>query len=251
MKKNDSNTTHFGFQDVPTEQKASKVAEVFHSVAKKYDVMNDVMSFGLHRIWKRFAINLCALRKGQKVLDLAGGTGDLTARISPVIGPEGKVITTDINDGMLKVGRDRLLDKGLFENIDFVQADAEQLPFPSNYFDCIIIGFGLRNVTRKENALASMFRCLKPGGRLIILEFSKAKAPLLSPIYDLYSFKLLPLFGKLIAKDEESYRYLAESIRMHPDQSTLKAMMKTAEFERCDYHNLSGGIVAVHRGFKC
>ncbi len=243
-------TTHFGYETVKTGDKVEKVAEVFHSVASKYDMMNDVMSMGVHRIWKRLTIEKSGVRRGQHVLDLAGGTGDLTIKFSKMVGDSGQVILSDINDSMLKVGRARLLDKGIVGNVEYVQANAECLPFPDNSFDCITIAFGLRNVTDKEAALASMFRVLKPGGRLLILEFSKPVAPGLSPLYDFYSFNILPFMGKLIANDAESYRYLAESIRMHPDQETLKEMMGNAGFERCDYSNLTGGIVALHRGFK-
>lgn len=244
-------TTDFGFTKVSWEEKAKKVAGVFNSVAGQYDIMNDVMSFGLHRLWKRFTIDLAGVRAGEYVLDVAAGTGDLTAYFSEIVGKEGLVVSSDINYAMLSRGRDRLLDKGLVENITFAQANAECLPFPDNYFNCITIGFGLRNVTDKAKALESMYRILKPGGRLLILEFSKPQSPLLQKIYDVYSFKCLPLFGKLIAKDAESYQYLAESIRMHPDQNTLKSMLEKAKFTACDYHNLCGGIVAVHRGFKC
>lgn len=212
--------------------------------------MNDLMSFGLHRWWKRFAIDLCDLRKGQTVLDLAGGTGDLSERISRVVGDSGRIINTDINAAMLKVGRRRLMDKGCLHNIKICQANAEELPFPDNCFDRIIIGFGLRNVTNKARALASMQRALKPGGRCLVLEFSKPKLPALKPIYDFYSFNVLPKLGKLVANDADSYRYLAESIRMHPDQDTLKTMMLNAGFDQCDVHNLAGGIVAIHRGVK-
>ena len=243
-------TTHFGFQDVPESQKADKVAEVFHSVAAKYDLMNDVLSGGLHRLWKRFTIELSGVRPGNRVLDIAGGTGDLTRKFSSLVGPSGEVVLADINDSMLKVGRDRLLDKGVAGNVQFVQADAEALPFPDNHFDVVTIAFGLRNVTRKENALRSMLRVLKPGGRLLVLEFSKPGNPLLAKAYDTYSFSFMPLAGKLITNDSESYRYLAESIRMHPDQETLKAMMVEAGFERVTYHNMTGGIVALHRGIK-
>ena len=243
-------TTHFGYKTVNTEDKVEKVAEVFHSVAGKYDLMNDLMSMGVHRIWKRLTIEKSGVRRGQHVLDLAGGTGDLTAKFSKMVGADGQVILADINESMLKVGRSRLLDKGIVANVDYVQANAECLPFPDNSFDCITIAFGLRNVTDKSAALASMYRVLKPGGRLLILEFSKPVLPGLSPIYDFYSFNILPAMGKIITNDSESYRYLAESIRMHPDQETLKEMMLTAGFERCDYSNLSGGIVALHRGFK-
>ena len=243
-------TTHFGYQTVSTDQKTAKVMAVFQSVAQQYDLMNDLMSFGIHRLWKHFAINLCQLRKSQHVLDLAGGTGDLTTRISPLIGDNGEVVLADINSAMLTVGRDRLLDRGIFNNVRFIQADAESLPFPDNYFDRIIIGFGLRNVTNKLTALQSMQRVLTPGGFVIILEFSKPNNVALQSIYDAYSFKLLPWLGKVIAKDEASYQYLVESIRMHPDQESLRTIMVKAGFEDCDYHNLSGGIVAVHRGYK-
>lgn len=244
-------TTHFGFSKVAWEEKAKKVAGVFNSVAGQYDIMNDVMSFGLHRLWKRFTIDLAGVKSGESILDVAAGTGDLTAFFSEIVGKGGLVISSDINYAMLSRGRDRLLDKGLVQNIAFAQANAECLPFPDNYFNCITIGFGLRNVTDKAKALESMHRILKPGGRLLILEFSKPQSELLQKVYDVYSFKCLPLFGKLIAKDADSYQYLAESIRMHPDQETLKNMMETAQFTHCDYHNLCGGIVAVHRGFKC
>ena len=243
-------TTHFGYQTVPESEKVRKVAGVFDSVASRYDLMNDLMSLGIHRLWKRYTIELAGLRAGQQVLDLAGGTGDLAARFSRLVGKDGNVILGDINDNMLKVGRDRLLDQGLAGNLHYVQANAEVLPFPANHFDCITIAFGLRNVTNKERALADMHRVLKPGGRLLVLEFSKPTLPGLKPLYDLYSFSVLPAVGQLVTKDADSYRYLAESIRMHPDQQTLKQMMQDAGFERCDYHNLSGGIVALHRGYK-
>ncbi len=242
-------TTHFGFQDVPWHEKASKVAGVFHSVASKYDIMNDLMSLGIHRVWKHFTLELSGVKQGDRVLDLAGGTGDLAARFSRMVGKDGQVVLADINDSMLKVGRSRLADRGVVGNVRYVQANAEALPFPDNYFNVITIAFGLRNVTDKDAALRSMFRVLKPGGQLMVLEFSKP-SKLISPIYDTYSFKILPVLGKLIANDAESYRYLAESIRMHPDQETLKGMMQSAGFERCEYHNLTGGIVALHRGYK-
>ena len=249
-KKPESGTTHFGYQKVGVEEKASKVAEVFHSVANKYDLMNDLMSFGVHRLWKRYTIEMSGVRKGQRVLDLAGGTGDLAAKFASIVGRDGEVVLSDINGSMLARGRERMVDAGYLGSVRYVQANAECLPFPDNYFDCITIAFGLRNVTRIDAALASMYRVLKPGGRLLVLEFSKPVAPGLGPIYDTYSFKILPLMGKLVANDEKSYRYLAESIRMHPDQKTLKAKMEQAGFDKCDYFNLSGGIVALHRGFK-
>lgn len=245
----DNNTTHFGFKQVAVEEKAGKVADVFHSVASKYDVMNDVMSFGIHRLWKRYTIDMARARPGNRILDLAGGTGDLTKKFSKIVGPTGEVVLSDINSSMLGEGRDRLTNDGVLGNVRFAQANAEALPFPDNHFDVITIAFGLRNVTDKSKALASMYRVLKPGGRLLVLEFSKPVAAL-APIYDTYSFKILPKMGKLIANDEESYRYLAESIRMHPDQQTLKEMMEEVGFERTEYYNLTGGIVALHRGYK-
>lgn len=242
--------THFGYQRIPSEQKQQKVAEVFSSVAQKYDMMNDLMSFGIHRLWKRTAINLSGVRMGQQVLDIAGGTGDLAKAFSQKVGRQGKVILSDINVDMLEIGRTRLINAGC-SNVDFVLANAETLePFADNSFDLVTISFGLRNVTDKDKALAAMYRVLKPQGRLLILEFSKPAFEPLSKAYDLYSFTALPLMGKLVANDSDSYQYLAESIRMHPDQETLKAMMKNAGFVDCDYHNLTGGIVAVHRGFK-
>lgn len=243
-------TTHFGYQTVDARDKARKVAGVFDSVASRYDLMNDLMSLGVHRLWKRFAVDLCGIRPGNRVLDLAGGTGDLSSRLLPLVGPKGRVVLSDINASMLGEGRKRLVDEGAVGNIAYVQADAEQLPFPDGTFDCVTIGFGLRNVTRKERALAAMQRVLKPGGRLVILEFSHPVAPGLKPAYDLYSFAILPVLGQLVAGDAASYRYLAESIRMHPDQNTLLRMMEETGFERCQYFNLSGGIVAVHRGYK-
>ena len=243
-------TTHFGFQQVDWEEKQRRVAGVFDSVADNYDLMNDVMSFGIHRLWKRFAIEQTGARPGQRILDLAGGTGDLAARLAPLVGPQGEVVVGDINASMLNVGRARLLDRGISGNVRFVQANAEELPFPRNSFDCVTIAFGLRNVTDKQKALESMYGVLKPGGRVLVLEFSKPVLPGLQQAYDLYSFKVLPLMGRLIARDEDSYRYLAESIRMHPDQEKLRQMMERAGFEDCDYHNLSGGIVALHRGFR-
>jgi len=242
--------THFGYEQVDVNDKQGRVAGVFHSVAKQYDVMNDLMSFGIHRLWKRFTIEVSALRPGQHCLDIAGGTGDLTALMSDRVGPAGSVIISDINGSMLGVGREKLIDAGYAGNIEYVQANAETLPFPDNSFDCITIGFGLRNVTDKDKALRAMYRVLKPGGKLLVLEFSKPTLPGLSTIYDAYSFKLLPLMGKLVANDADSYRYLAESIRMHPDQDTLKGMMIDAGFERCEYYNLTGGVVALHKGYK-
>ncbi|MBH1922064.1 bifunctional demethylmenaquinone methyltransferase/2-methoxy-6-polyprenyl-1,4-benzoquinol methylase UbiE [Serratia surfactantfaciens] len=243
-------TTDFGFRTVARDEKQAMVADVFHSVAAKYDVMNDLMSFGIHRIWKRFTIDCSGVRRGQRVLDLAGGTGDLAAKFSRMVGEQGLVVLADINDSMLKMGREKLRDRGIVGNINYVQANAEALPFPDNYFDCITISFGLRNVTDKDKALRSMFRVLKPGGRLLVLEFSKPLLAPLSKAYDAYSFHVLPKIGELVVKDPDSYRYLAESIRMHPDQETLKGMMGNAGFENVTYFNLTGGIVALHRGFK-
>jgi len=243
-------STHFGFEKVPLQEKARRVAGVFDSVASRYDVMNDVMSFGIHRLWKRLAIELSGVRAGQCVLDLAAGTGDLTMHLADLVGEQGKVVASDVNASMLMHGRCRLVDKGFVKNIIYVQANAESLPFPDNSFDCATMAFGLRNVTDKDAALTSLYRVLKPGGRLLVLEFSKPTLPAIKPLYDAYSFKLLPLMGKLIAGDYDSYRYLAESIRMHPDQDILKKMMEHAGFERCDYLNLTCGIVALHRGYK-
>ena len=242
-------TTHFGFRDVPVKDKAGHVREVFDSVADDYDLMNDLMSFGIHRLWKRYAISMAGLRPGQQVLDLAGGTGDLTRLIAPRIGDSGHVVLSDINAAMLANGRSRLIDKGITGNVSFALANAERLPFHDNHFDLVTIAFGLRNVTNIQHALNSIFQTLRPGGRLLILEFSKP-ASALKPAYDFYSFNVLPKLGRLIADDADSYRYLAESIRMHPDQETLQGMMEQAGFEDCDYHNLSGGIVAVHRGYR-
>jgi demethylmenaquinone methyltransferase/2-methoxy-6-polyprenyl-1,4-benzoquinol methylase len=246
----DKQKTHFGYREVDREDKAGLVAGVFDSVASRYDLMNDLMSGGIHRLWKRFTIELSGVREGNRVLDLAGGTGDLAARFSEIVGPKGSVTLADINASMLRVGRDRLIDRGLNENLAFVQADAQQLPFPDEYFDCITIAFGLRNVTDKDAALRSMHRVLKPGGRMLVLEFSKPGNPLLSKFYDTYSFRILPTMGRLVANDSDSYRYLAESIRMHPDQETLKSMVEAAGFDRCEYYNMTGGIVALHRGIK-
>ena len=250
MTENAEQTTHFGYQQIPLVDKTRRVGEVFSSVANRYDLMNDLMSFGVHRLWKRFALSQTGLKLGQTALDVAGGTGDLTRGLAHQVGESGRVVLADINAAMLEHGRERLVDAGVAGNVDYVQADVEHLPFPDKHFDCITIAFGLRNVTRKEDALANLYRVLKPAGRLLILEFSKPEVPGLGPVYDLYSFKVLPLLGKIVAKDKASYQYLAESIRMHPDQETLKQMMQAAGFERCDYMNLSGGIVALHRGYR-
>ena len=241
------NNTHFGFKTVAETEKAKKVGEVFHSVASKYDLMNDVMSAGLHRGWKRFAVEISGVKTGDKVLDIAGGSGDLSKLFAKKVGTDGQVILTDINASMLSVGRDRVLDAGL--NVPALQCDAEKLPFPDQYFDCVVVAFGLRNMTHKDRALAEMQRVLKVGGRLLVLEFSKVWQPL-AKVYDVYSFKLLPLMGKLLAKDAESYQYLAESIRMHPDQETLKQMMIDAGLSKVDYYNLAAGVVALHKGHK-
>jgi len=246
----EKDTTHFGYKEVDKNAKAGMVADVFHSVASRYDLMNDLMSAGIHRIWKRFTIELSGVRKGNAVLDIAGGTGDLAAKFSRIVGPEGRVVLADINDSMLQVGRDKLLDTGHQGNIEFVQADAQFLPFPDDSFDCITIAFGLRNVTEKDLALRSMLRVLKPGGRLLVLEFSKPQSELLSKAYDTYSFRVLPFMGKLVANDSESYQYLAESIRVHPDQETLKGMMEDAGFNTVEFHNMTGGVVALHKGIK-
>lgn len=246
----ESKTTHFGFQDVPVEEKVKRVADVFHSVAGKYDLMNDLMSGGIHRLWKRITIDQSGVRRGHKVLDIAGGTGDLTRKFARMVGPEGKVILADINDSMLKVGRDKLLNAGVGGNVEYVQANAECLPFEDNTFDVITIAFGLRNVTDQNAALASMLRVLKPGGKLMILEFSKTDNPIFTKVYDFYSFNILPQMGRVIAGDADSYRYLAESIRKHPDQETLKGMMEQAGFVNCRYQNMTGGVVALHTGIK-
>jgi demethylmenaquinone methyltransferase/2-methoxy-6-polyprenyl-1,4-benzoquinol methylase len=246
----DKETTDFGYRKVDKDSKASLVAGVFDSVASRYDLMNDLMSAGIHRIWKRFTIELSGVRKGHAVLDIAGGTGDLAARFSELVGDQGRVVLADINAAMLEVGRDKLLDTGRLGNIEFVQADAQDLPFPDDSFDCVTIAFGLRNVTDKDRALRSMLRVLKPGGRLLVLEFSKPQNELLSRAYDAYSFSVLPAMGRLVAGDSESYKYLAESIRMHPDQETLRDMMEDAGFGQVEFHNMTGGIVALHRGIK-
>ena len=240
-------TTHFGFQTVAREFKQKKVAGVFSSVAKKYDIMNDLMSFGLHRLWKAFAIQLAGVREGSRVLDVAGGTADLSLALARRVGASGQVWLTDINHAMLSCGRDRLIDKGF--SLPIAQCNAEKLPFPESSFDCVTVSFGLRNMTHKEVALAEMRRVLRPGGRLLVLEFSRIWKPL-SPFYDLYSFKLLPWMGEKVAGDPDSYRYLAESIRVHPGQEELKTMMEAAGLAKVDYFNLSAGIVAVHRGYK-
>ncbi|MEM0910528.1 MAG: bifunctional demethylmenaquinone methyltransferase/2-methoxy-6-polyprenyl-1,4-benzoquinol methylase UbiE [Pseudomonadota bacterium] len=242
--------TDFGFKKVQTEDKEKLVADVFDSVATKYDIMNDLMSFGIHRLWKRFTIDCSGVKPGHHVLDLAGGTGDLTAKFSRMVGKGGKVVLADINHSMLMVGKEKLTNKGIIGNVEYVQANAEELPFPDDSFDLITIAFGLRNVTNKDKALESMYRVLKPGGRLLILEFSTPQSEPLSKVYDAYSFHVLPFMGKLVANDSESYQYLAESIRMHPDQDALESMMKEANFEQTSYYNLTGGIVALHRGFK-
>lgn len=243
-------TTHFGYTSVSWDEKEKKVAEVFHSVAQNYDLMNDLMSLGIHRLWKRYTTAVSQVRPGQFVLDLAGGSGDLTRLLCKKVGETGLVVLADINSAMLTVGRDRLLDEGLYKNIDYVQANAQYLPFADDSFHCITMGFGLRNVTDKEEALRSMYRVCKPGGKVMILEFSTPTFPGLKPIYDWYSFHILPKIGKLFAQDEASYQYLAESIRMHPNQTKLKEMIEYAGFEECHYDNLSGGIVALHTAYK-
>lgn len=250
MDKPDDDITHFGYQRVPVQEKARRVANVFNSVADKYDVMNDLMSLGVHRLWKRFAIGMTGVGPGQRVLDVASGTGDLARAMAQRVGESGEVVMTDINAAMLARGRARLTDEGIVGNVRHVLADAQRLPFPDNYFDCVTMGFGLRNVTNIPLALASMHSVLRPGGRLIVLEFSRPALPGLKPLYDAYSFQVLPRLGKLIAGDAESYRYLAESIRMHPGQERLRTLIRDAGFAQCDYYNLSGGIVALHRGYK-
>ncbi len=243
-------TTHFGYQEVPVQEKTGRVADVFHSVANRYDLMNDLMSGGLHRLWKRLAIAQCNARPGQTLLDVASGTGDLAAALARKVGKSGHVIMTDINESMLARGRERLLNQGLVGNVFYVLANAEELPFPSHSFDCVTIAFGLRNVTQQEKALQSMYRVLKPGGKALILEFSRMTLPWLQKLYDLYSFNIIPKLGEWVTQDRKSYDYLVESIRMHPDQETLKGMMEKAGFEDVDYHNLTGGIVALHHGYK-
>ena len=239
--------THFGFETVAESEKRHKVAQVFSSVARRYDIMNDLMSMGLHRLWKAFAIQLAGVREGSRVLDVAGGTADLSLAFAKRVGRSGQVWLTDINHAMLSVGRDRVVDQGMV--LPVAQCDAEKLPFPSDHFDCVTVAFGLRNMTHKDAALAEMTRVLRPGGRLLVLEFSKVWKPL-APAYDFYSFKILPWMGQQVAKDADSYRYLAESIRMHPGQEELKVLMEQAGLARVDYFNLTGGVVALHRGFK-
>ena len=247
---NNAQTTHFGYKQVATEEKQGKVAEVFHSVADKYDVMNDLMSAGVHRLWKRYTIETSGAKKGDNILDLAGGTGDLAIKFTRIVRSTGKVTLSDINPSMLENGRERLTNMGIAGNIEYVEANAEDLPFEDNTYNITTMAFGLRNVTDKDAALRSIYRCLKPGGKLMVLEFSKPVVPGLNTLYDAYSFKLLPLIGKVVANDAESYRYLAESIRMHPDQETLKGMFEDAGFEKCSYHNMTGGIVSLHIGYK-
>jgi demethylmenaquinone methyltransferase/2-methoxy-6-polyprenyl-1,4-benzoquinol methylase len=242
--------THFGYQTIPVEEKETRVRSVFDSVAARYDLMNDLMSGGVHRLWKRFTVEQAALRPGHVVLDLAGGTGDLAAAMAPRVAPEGRVVLADINESMLRTGRTRLDDRGLTGRVAYALANAEELPFPDASFDVVTIAFGLRNVTRKDKALREMARVLRPGGQALVLEFSRPVVPGLKPVYDLYSFKILPALGSWVAGDSDSYRYLAESIRMHPDQETLREMMETAGLEGCRYHNLTGGIVALHRGYR-
>jgi len=250
MRPTDADSTDFGYERVAVQDKAARVRRVFESVAERYDLMNDLMSFGVHRLWKRFALSQTGLKPGQQALDVAGGSGDLARGLASQVGETGRVWLTDINPAMLEQGRRRLVDAGIAGNVEYRLADAEDLPFEPDTYDCITIGFGLRNVTRKDKALASMHRVLKPGGRLLVLEFSHPSSKGLQSLYDTYSFQVLPWLGRHVAKDEASYRYLAESIRMHPDQETLKGMMQAAGFARCDYFNLTGGIVALHRGFK-
>lgn len=243
-------TTHFGYREVPIADKAKLVENVFRAVAPKYDLMNDLMSLGLHRLWKRFTLEQAALRQGQVVLDVASGTGDLAKAFAKKVGKQGKVVMSDINEAMLTLGRERLADAGCIANVECVLADAEQLPFTDDYFDCITIAFGLRNITHKETALRSMYRILKPGGKCLILEFSHPTIPIINALYDLYSFHVIPKLGECVMNDRESYQYLVESIRMHPNQETLKTMLQTAGFEDVDYFNLNGGIVALHKGYK-
>ena len=250
MNEGTGKTTHFGFEDVPVDEKAARVDAVFESVAGRYDLMNDLMSFGLHRVWKRFTVHVARVRPGARVLDLAGGTGDLGALLAPRVGSGGNVVLADLNRAMLGRGRERLVDRGIAGNVHYVRCDAERLPFPDRGFDRVLIGFGLRNVTRKAQALAETYRVLRPAGMLLVLEFSHLTVPALRRVYDACSFAVLPGLGRAVAGDAASYRYLAESIRRHPDQEALLAAMRAAGFERCGYHNLAGGIVAVHRGYR-
>ncbi len=243
-------TTHFGFEEVPAGEKQARVGAVFESVAGRYDVMNDLMSLGLHRSWKRFAVHIARVRSGARVLDLAGGTGDLAARLAPAVGEGGSVVLADISRPMLERGRTRLLDRGLAGNVHYTECNAERLPFPDRSFDRVLIGFGLRNVTHQGRALAEMWRVLRPAGMLLVLEFSRLAVPALQRAYDAWSFAVLPVLGRLVAGDADSYRYLAESIRRHPDQETLLDAMREAGFERCGFHNLACGIVAVHKGYR-
>ena len=243
-------TAHFGFEKIPAGEKRARVGAVFESVAERYDVMNDLMSFGLHRGWKKFTVRIARVRPGARVLDLAGGTGDLAARLAPRVGRDGSVVVADLNRAMLERGRTRLVDRGIVGNVHYARCDAERLPFPDRSFDRVLIGFGLRNVTRQDRALAEMFRVLRPAGMLLVLEFSHLTVPALERAYDAYSFSVLPALGAAVAGDAGSYRYLAESIRRHPDQDALLAAMRGAGFERCEYHNLAFGIVAVHKGYR-
>jgi demethylmenaquinone methyltransferase/2-methoxy-6-polyprenyl-1,4-benzoquinol methylase len=250
MAQRPTQTTDFGYEDVPLQDKARRVRGVFDSVAERYDLMNDLMSGGAHRLWKRFALALTGLRHGAHALDVAGGTGDLAIGLAQQVGRQGHVVLTDINSRMLQIGRDRLIDRGLSTLVDYVQADAQHLPFPDASFDCVTIGFGLRNVTDKQAALSSMQRVLKPGGQLLVLEFSTPLMGSMSRLYDAYSFRVLPWLGRVVTGDADAYRYLAESIRRHPDQETLLQMMRSAGLEGCHYHNLTGGLVALHRGYR-
>lgn len=243
-------TTHFGFREVPVTEKQKLVGEVFSSVARKYDLMNDAMSLGIHRVWKRFFVATAQVRRGDRVLDLAGGTGDIAALLKDRVGEGGTIVLGDINGDMLRVGRDRLTDRGLVRGLEYVQCNAERLPFPDASFDLVTMAFGLRNVTDKDAALREIARVLKPGGQARVLEFSEVKAEWFRPLYDFHSFQVLPRLGRLLANDADSYRYLAESIRRHPPQEALKAMMEAAGLSRCSYRNLSAGIVAIHTGYK-
>ncbi|NIR28013.1 MAG: bifunctional demethylmenaquinone methyltransferase/2-methoxy-6-polyprenyl-1,4-benzoquinol methylase UbiE [Gammaproteobacteria bacterium] len=243
-------TTQFGFENIPRDEKTSRVRAVFDSVVDRYDLMNDLMSLGVHRLWKRFAVGVSGVTEGQRVLDLAGGTGDLACLLARRTGHSGSVVLADINRAMLEAGRRRLVDAGLVGNVHYVQADAERLPFSESSFDCITMAFGLRNVTDMSAALRGAYRALRPAGRALILEFSRVTIPAVSRLYDAYSFRVLPWLGRVVAHDSDAYRYLAESIRVHPDQEQLKALLEDAGFEHCEYFNLSAGIVAVHRGYK-